>query len=77
MLDGKLKQHSYLKRVKAEELFPATAIQTTTAAGMAAVIELWCRGELKPGFVRQEEISFESFLTTRWGGAVYREGAVP
>lgn len=38
---------------------------------MAAVIELWTRGLLKPGFVRQEEIPFDSFATTRWGGAVY------
>jgi saccharopine dehydrogenase-like NADP-dependent oxidoreductase len=68
---GKLQQRSYVKKVKAQELFPATAIQTTTAAGMAAVIELWVRGLLKPGFVRQEEIPFESFTTTRWGKAVY------
>jgi saccharopine dehydrogenase-like NADP-dependent oxidoreductase len=73
VLSRKLEQRTYLKKVRAEELFPATAIQTATAAGMAAVIELWCRGELKPGFVRQEEISFERFLTTRWGGAIYGE----
>ena len=71
MRSGKLQQRSYVKKVKAQELFPATAIQTTTAAGMAAVIELWTRGLLKPGFVRQEEIPFDSFATTRWGGAVY------
>jgi saccharopine dehydrogenase-like NADP-dependent oxidoreductase len=71
MRSGKLQQRSYVKKVKAQELFPATAIQTTTSAGMAAVIELWARGLLKPGFVRQEEIPFDSFATTRWGGAVY------
>ena len=76
LLNGKLKQHSYLRRIKAEELFPATAIQTTTAAGMAAVIELWLRGELRPGFVRQEDISFQQFLTTRWGRAIYGGDAV-
>ena len=76
-LKGKLQQHSYLKQVKADELFPATAIQTTTAAGMAAVIELWLRGEIRPGFVRQQDISFRRFLTTRWGGAVYGSGATP
>jgi hypothetical protein len=38
---------------------------------MAAVIELWMRGALKPGFVRQEEIPFDSFTATRWGGAVF------
>ncbi len=77
MLNGKLKQHSYFRRIKAEELFPATAIQTTTAAGMAAVVELWLRGELRPGFVRQEDISFQRFLRTRWGSAIYGGDAVP
>ena len=71
MRSGKLQQRSYIKKVKAQELFPATAIQTTTAAGMAAVIELWTSGLLTPGFVRQEEIPFDSFTRPRWGGAVY------
>jgi saccharopine dehydrogenase-like NADP-dependent oxidoreductase len=69
--NGKLQQCSYVRKVKAQELFPATAIQTTTAAGMAAVIELWIRGSFKSGFVRQEQIPFDRFSTTRWGGAVY------
>ena len=68
---GGLTQRSYIKKVKAQELFPATAIQTTTAAGMAAVIELWIKGELRPGFVRQEEIAFAKFAKTKWGAAVY------
>jgi saccharopine dehydrogenase-like NADP-dependent oxidoreductase len=55
MRSGKLQQRSYVKKVKAQELFPATAIQITTAAGMAAVIEFWTRGWLKPGFVRQRK----------------------
>src|SRR5215212_8250392 len=77
MLDGRLQQHSYFRQVKAEELFPATAIQTTTAAGMAAVIELLLRREIRPGFVRQEDISFQRLLTTRWGGAIYGGSAFP
>ena len=32
MRSGKLQQRSYIKKVKAQELPPATAIQTTTAA---------------------------------------------
>ena len=68
---GGLTQRSYVKKVKAQELFPATAIQTTTAAGMAAVVELWVKGELPPGFVRQEQIAFEKFAKTWWGAAVY------
>ena len=59
MRSGKLQQRSSsIQKVKAQELFPATAIQTMTAAGMAAVIELWTSGLLTPGFVRQEEIPF-------------------
>ena len=64
---------SYVKKIKAQQLFRATAIQTTTAAGMAAVIELFIRGALKPGFVRQKEIPFDSFAMTRWGAAVYAQ----
>jgi saccharopine dehydrogenase-like NADP-dependent oxidoreductase len=68
---GGLRQRSYIKKVKAQELFPATAIQTTTAAGMAAVLELWIKGKLQSGFVRQEDIAFDKFVKTRWGAAVY------
>jgi saccharopine dehydrogenase-like NADP-dependent oxidoreductase len=68
---GRLNQRSYIKKVRADELFAATAIQTTTAAGMAAVVELWIRGELRPGFVRQEDITFERFVKTKWGRVVY------
>ena len=70
---GKLQQCSYVKKIKAQQLFPATAIRTTTAAGMAAVIELFIRDALKPGFVRQEEIPFEKFAMTKWGAAVYAQ----
>jgi hypothetical protein len=34
-------------------------------------IELWIKGELKPDFVRQEEIAFAKFANTKWGAAVY------
>jgi saccharopine dehydrogenase-like NADP-dependent oxidoreductase len=70
---GKLQQCSYVKKIKAQQLFPATAIRTTTAAGMAAVVELFIRGALKPGFVRQEEIPFDKFVMTKWGAAVYAQ----
>jgi hypothetical protein len=42
--NGKLQQCFYVRKVKAQALFPATAIQTTAAAGLAAVIELWIQG---------------------------------
>ena len=62
--------------VVALDTSPTLAVAVGTAAGMAAVIELWLRGELRPGFVRQEEISFQGFLTTRWGRAIYGGDAV-
>jgi saccharopine dehydrogenase-like NADP-dependent oxidoreductase len=72
LLRGRPQQLSYVKKVKAMENYPATAIQATTAAGMAAVIELWLKGTFANGFVRQEDVAFADFLATQWGGAVYR-----
>jgi saccharopine dehydrogenase-like NADP-dependent oxidoreductase len=50
---------------------PLSAIQLATAAGLAAVLELFARGCLPSGFVRQEAIGLEAFLNTQWGGRVY------
>lgn len=47
---------------------PRTAIAWTTAAGVVAVLELLAGGELPGrGFVRQEDIPLEAFLSTRAG----------
>jgi saccharopine dehydrogenase-like NADP-dependent oxidoreductase len=70
-IDGKLHQRSVFKKVRGGDIGGYTAIQATTAAGMAAVIELWAAGRLSHGFVRQEEIRLADFLGTTWGGAVY------
>jgi saccharopine dehydrogenase-like NADP-dependent oxidoreductase len=70
-IDGKLHQRSVFKKVRGGEVGGFTAIQATTAAGMAAVIELWAAGKLKPGFVRQEQIRLQDFLETQWGQAAY------
>lgn len=72
LLRGRPQQLSYVKKVKAMENYPATAIQATTAAGMAAVIELWLKGKFAGGFVRQEDVAFADLLATQWGAAVYR-----
>jgi saccharopine dehydrogenase-like NADP-dependent oxidoreductase len=73
--NGKPFQCSYVKKVRAFELFNGTAIQTTTAAGMAAVVEMFLAGKLKKGFIRQESISFEDFTNTVWGKKVYGNAA--
>lgn len=67
--DGKLVQKSYVRKIEHDAQF--TAIQKSTAAGMAAVIELWSQGKLTGSFVRQEMISVQDFLRTQWGRAVY------
>ncbi|MDC0935167.1 saccharopine dehydrogenase NADP-binding domain-containing protein [Pirellulales bacterium] len=45
-----------------------SAIQITTAAGICAVLDMHLFGKLpKQGFVRQEEVDFNEFLTSRFG----------
>jgi saccharopine dehydrogenase-like NADP-dependent oxidoreductase len=51
-----------------------TAIERSTAAGMAAILDLLAEGRLPAGFVRQESIPFTDILGTKWGAAVYGDG---
>ena len=46
------------------------AIQLTTAAGITGVLELFARGKLGPGFVKQESVPLNDFLGTQWDGKV-------
>jgi saccharopine dehydrogenase-like NADP-dependent oxidoreductase len=47
-----------------------SAIQTTTAAALCAVLDLHVAGQLpKQGFVRQEQVSLKDFLANRFGAA--------
>ena len=48
-----------------------SAIQLSTAAGLVAILELFSRGSLLPGFVKQEDIAVEDFFSTHWAHAVY------
>jgi saccharopine dehydrogenase-like NADP-dependent oxidoreductase len=53
-----------------------SAIQITTAAGIAAVVDLLAQGKLTArGFVRQEEIALSDFLSNRFG-RVYNPDSV-
>ena len=56
-----------------------SAIQLSTAAGLAAVLELYAGGRLGSGFVKQESVKLSDFLSTRWGGRIYapEEQGVP
>lgn len=70
---GGLKQRSFIKKMHGATVHgrKLNAIQLTTAAGVTGVLELYAKGKLGPGFVKQESVSLESFLATQWGGKIY------
>lgn len=68
--DGRLTQESYANRIYSADIEGRTwsAIQITAAAGVCAAIDLMRGGSLpKAGFVRQEDIELEAFLSNRFG----------
>lgn len=68
---GSLHEHTYTRVIPHGEINGShwTAIQITTASSLAAVVELCLEGRIpQTGFVRQEEIDYEAFLSTRTGG---------
>ncbi len=73
--EGGLIQRSFVKKIYAGTVGgrPLSALQLSTAAGVAAVIELFARGLLPAGFVKQESIALDQFFDTQWGRRVFRE----
>jgi saccharopine dehydrogenase-like NADP-dependent oxidoreductase len=73
--EGGLLQRSFVKKIYAGRVSgrPLSALQLSTAAGVVAIIELFARGLLPAGFVKQESIALDQFFDTQWGGRVYRE----
>lgn len=73
LADGELVQRSFVRKLHGDvvEGRRLSAIQLTTAAGVVAVLELFARGRLPRGFVKQESVTLEEFVGTRWGGRVY------
>lgn len=71
--EGRLKQRSFIKKLLGDTVHgrKLNAIQLTTAAGICGVLELYAKGKLGPGFVKQESVSLDAFLGTQWGGRVY------
>ncbi|MBY5700379.1 saccharopine dehydrogenase family protein [Rhizobium leguminosarum] len=68
--DGRYLQETYANKVYAGVVAgkKMSAIQITTAAGIATVLDLLADGKLpKKGFVRQEEIALQDFLINRFG----------
>ncbi len=65
-----LVQETYANKVYGGNIAgaPCSAIQITTAASICAVLDLLATGKLQDqGFVRQEQISLETFLQSRFG----------
>ncbi len=76
--NGRLMQETYANKVYAATVAgqKMSAIQITTAAGICTVLDLLAEGHLPAkGFVRQEEVSLESFLANRFG-RVYQPDVV-
>ncbi|MDB6167514.1 MAG: Saccharopine dehydrogenase, NADP-dependent [Verrucomicrobia bacterium] len=73
--NGSLKQRSFIKKMHGGTVHgrKLNAIQLTTAAGVTGVLELYAKGKLPSGFVKQESVSLKDFLGTQWGGKVYGE----
>jgi saccharopine dehydrogenase-like NADP-dependent oxidoreductase len=75
--DGRYLQETYANKIYSGFVAGRrmSAIQITTAAGIAAVVDLLAQGKLTArGFVRQEEIALSDFLGNRFG-SVYDPGA--
>ncbi|MDO6966436.1 saccharopine dehydrogenase family protein [Rhizobium alvei] len=73
--DGRLLQETYANKVYAAPVAGQmmSAIQITTAASICAVLDMLATGNLpQKGFVRQEDISLDTFLANRFG-AHYRQ----
>lgn len=67
---GRLEQQTRIARIHGGRLrgVDRTAIELATAAGVVGVFELLRAGRLpQRGFVRQEQVAFEDFLSTRVG----------
>jgi saccharopine dehydrogenase-like NADP-dependent oxidoreductase len=72
MRNGRIWQESYANNVYPQTLAGKewTAIQTTTASSVCAVLDLLATGRLPDkGFIRQEDIRLEDFLANRFGRA--------
>lgn len=68
--NGKLVQETYANKIYSQTINGQvwSAIQVTTAAGICAVLDLLADGTLpQKGFVRQEDVPFDAFISNRFG----------
>lgn len=67
---GSLNQESYAHKIYHQDIAGEHwgAIQVTTATGICGVLDLHHEGKIpKSGFVRQEDVPLDLFLTNRFG----------
>lgn len=64
-LEGKLTERNWVRKIYGKD--DITAIQLSTASGAAEVVSMLGEGLLKPGFVKQEDLSFERFIKGEFG----------
>ena len=70
MRGGKLVQETYANKIYSQTINGKqwSAIQITTASGICAALDLLAEGKLpQKGFVRQEDIKFDDFISNRFG----------
>lgn len=70
MKDGRLMQETFTRKVYNRTIDGRdwTGIQITTASGVCGVLDLMANGKLpQKGFVRQEDVNFDDFITSRFG----------
>ena len=70
MKRGRLTQETFVRKIYGQVVngMPLSAIQLTTAAGICAMLDLLREGKLRAeGFVRQEEVALDTFLSNRFG----------
>jgi saccharopine dehydrogenase-like NADP-dependent oxidoreductase len=78
--DGQLVQITDARKVYHENIGGEnwSAIQITTAAGICAAVDLHVAGSLPPtGFVRQEDLDFDAFISNRFGRKYQPQMAQP
>lgn len=69
-LHGQYVERTYARAIMHQTIGGSnwSAIQITTAAGIAAVLDLLFEGRLpQKGFVRQEDVDYQQFITNRFG----------
>lgn len=67
---GRLTERTYARTIRHQEIDGQhwSGIQVTTAAGICGALDLLMQGRLpERGFVRQEQIAYQDFVTNRFG----------